>query len=53
LFPLAKSQAPPSLISKSSWVMLSLLKIGDAFVPLVQAFLKDHQNHDAFLAYAS
>jgi hypothetical protein len=51
-FPLAKSQAPPS-ISKSSWVMLFLLKAGDVLVPLAQAFLKDHKSCDAFFACAS
>jgi hypothetical protein len=33
--------------------MSFLLKVGDAFAPFAQAFLKDHQSHDAILAYAS
>jgi hypothetical protein len=33
--------------------MFFFLKVGDALAPFAQAFLKDHQSHDAFLTCAS
>jgi len=47
-----KSQALPPSSFESSWVMFLLFQANDVFAPLIHAFLKNNQIHDASLVCA-